>query len=295
MHHAKPADATAKPTDEAATPLALTPAPDALERFIKQIRKLSAEARPDRPAAATIEGTDPRLVAALAAATLSPSAEHLRDVASEYARIGVNDRAYDYLTRSIARDKRGAAGYDARARLWRDSGFPDRGLPDAYRAVYYAPASPIAHNTLGTILQVVGAYDAARLEFERALQLDPTAVYALSNVCYAWLLDGRGTEAEIACDKALQVNPRFTPARNNLALTYAMAGNDGAARRTFANAGDAAEAQYNTGLLHLARHEYRAAIDSFKRVLELRPDLHLAAARLRQTEEALDVAEEEEE
>ena len=292
---ARPADTATKPADEAAAPLALTPPADALERFIKQVRKLSMEARPDRPASPTIEGSDPRLVAALAVAAVSPTPAHLQEVASEYARIGVNDRAYDYLTRSLALDKRNAGGYDARARLWRDSGFPDRGLSDAHRAVYYAPASPIAHNTLGTILQLVGAYDAARFEFERALQLDPTAVYALSNLCYAWVLHGRGTEAEVACDKALQVNPQFTPARNNLALAYAMAGNDRAARHAFENADDAAQAQYNTGLLHLARHEYSAAIDSFKRVIELRPDLHLAAARVRQAEQAIDVAEEEEE
>jgi len=288
LHRAKPADATA-------APVALTPSPDSLERFIAQVRKLSMEARPDKPPAATIEGSDPRLLAALAAVALSPSIEGLQDVAHEYARIGVNDRAYEYLTRSLARDRRNAAGYDALARLWRDSGFPERGLADAHRAVYYAPASPIAHNTLGTILQLVGAQDAARREFERARQLDPTAVYALSNLCYAWLLDGHGAEAEVACDKALQVNPHFAPARNNLALTYAMAGRDGAARRAFEYAGDAAQAQYNMGLLHLARHEYREALDSFKQVVELRPDLRLAAARVRQAEQAIVGAEEEEE
>lgn len=288
MHHRKAEDAATRPA-------ALTPDPDALAHFIAQVRKLSMEARPGKPPAATIEGSDSRLIAALAAAAVSPSIERLQDVAGEYARIGVNDRAYEYLMQSLARDRHRAATYDALARLWRDSGFPERGLADAHRAVYFAPSSPIAHNTLGTILQRVGARAAARLEFQRALQLDPAAVYALSNLCYAWLLDGRGADAEIACDKALQVNPRFAPARNNLALVYAMSGDAGSANRAFEHASDPAEAQYNIGLLHLARHEYQEAIRSFTRVIELRPDLRLAAARVRQAEQAIARAEEEEE
>jgi len=95
---------------------------------------------------------------------LAPSPETLRAAANEYALAGVNDRAFEYLNRSIALAPRDAAGYDALARLWRDSGFPQLGLGDAYRAVYYAPASAIAHNTLGTLLQALGHRDAARRE-----------------------------------------------------------------------------------------------------------------------------------
>ena len=267
---------------------ATRPPADSLEVFMRKVRALSAEARPGRVPATTFESTRPRLAAAAAAATLAPSPETLRAAAAEYALAGVNDRAFEYLNRSIALAPRDAAGYDALARLWRDSGFPQLGLGDAYRAVHYAPASAIAHNTLGTMLQTLGHRDAARREYERALGLEPTAVYALNNLCYGWVLAGEGRHAVAACEKALSVDPDFAPARHNLALAFAVAGNVRAALRTFDANSDRAEALYNIGIVHLARREYREAIKAFEAVKTLRPDMRLATARLRQSQDAIE-------
>jgi Flp pilus assembly protein TadD len=255
---------------------------------MRKVRALSAEARPARASATTLESTRPGLAAAAAAAAFAPSSETLRAAAAEYARAGVNDRAFEYLNRSIALAPREAAGYDALARLWRDSGFPQLGLGDAYRAVYYAPASAIAHNTLGTMLQTLGHRDAARREYERALGLEPTAVYALNNLCYGFVLAGEGRHAVGACEKALSVDPDFAPARHNLALAFAVAGNISAARRTFDANSDRAEALYNIGIVHLARREYRDAIKAFETVQALRPGMRLATARLRQSQAAIE-------
>lgn len=269
------------------------PSPEALETFITKVRKLSMEARPQKPAAATIEGNDPRLAAALAAAMMTPSPERLRLVASEYERIGVNDRAYEYLTKAVTRDPHDAASYDALARLWRNSGFPQRGLGDAYRAIHYAPSSPIVHNTLGTLLQGLGMRGAARLEYERALRLDPTAVYALTNLCYSWMVDGRSQQAAVACDRALQLNPAYAPARNNLALAYAVGGDVAAAQSAFERIDDPAVAIYNIGLMHLARHEYPDALEAFARATKLDPTMRVASARMRQVQQAVENGEEE--
>ena len=255
---------------------------------MRKVRALSAEARPERVPVTTLESTRPRLAAAAAAVTLAPSPETLRAAASEYALAGVNDRAFEYLNRSIALAPRDAAGYDALARLWRDSGFPQLGLGDAYRAVYYAPASAIAHNTLGTLLQVLGHRDAARREYQRALGLEPSAVYALNNLCYGWVLEGEGRHAVGACEKALSADPDFAPARHNLALAFAVAGDVNAARRTFDASSDRAQALYNIGIVHLARREYRDAIKAFEAVKTLRPDMRLATARLRQSQSAIE-------
>ncbi len=264
------------------------PPADSLEVFMRKVRALSAEARPERVPTTTLESTRPRLAAAAAAATFAPSPETLRAAAAEYALAGVNDRAFEYLHRSIRLAPRDAAGYDALARLWRDSGFPQLGLGDAYRAVYYAPASAIAHNTLGTMLQALGHRDAARREYERALGLESTAVYALNNLCYGWVLAGEGRHAVGACEKALAVDPDFAPARHNLALAFAVAGNISATRRTFDANSDRAEALYNIGIVHLARREYRDAIKAFEAVQALRPDMRLATARLRQSQAAIE-------
>jgi Flp pilus assembly protein TadD len=255
---------------------------------MRKVRALSAEARPERVPAATLESLRPRLAAAAAAAAFAPSPETLRAAAAEYARAGVNDRAFEYLNRSIALAPRDAAGYDALARLWRDSGFPQLGLGDAYRAIYYAPDSSIAHNTLGTLLQSLGHREAARRAYERALGLEPTAVYALNNLCYGWVVQGEGRHAVAACQKALSIDPDFTPARHNLALAFAVVGDVGAARRTFDARSDRAQALYNIGIVHLARREYRDAVKAFEAVKMLRPDMRLAAARLRQSQTAIE-------
>ena len=287
--HERATAATPAPSSEAGNWVGSTmPAPDAMERFISTVRKLSMETRPDRPAAATIEGSDARLASALAAAVAQPSPERLRDVAAEYARMGVNDRAFDYVVKSMAHEPRSAAGFDALARLWRDSGFPEHGLGDAYRAVYHAPSSPVTHNTLGTLLQAVGAREASRREYDRAVHLDPSAAYALTNLCYSWLMDGHDQEAEAACLRALQVNPNYAPARNNLAIAYGIGGNLEAARNAFDRADDSASAFYNIGLLYLARHEYQDALDAFTRATELRPVLGAASIRVRQARQELD-------
>ncbi len=47
--------------------------------------------------------------------------------------------------------------------------------PDASRAVYYAPDSPVVHNTLGTVLQALGRRAEARAQYEKALAVDASA------------------------------------------------------------------------------------------------------------------------
>jgi Flp pilus assembly protein TadD len=66
--------------------------------------------------------------------------------------------------------------------MWRDWGFPHHGLQDAQRAVKYAPASPVVHNTLGTVFEGMGLRLQARQAYWRAVELDGRAEYALANL-----------------------------------------------------------------------------------------------------------------
>src|SRR5688572_1879478 len=257
----------AVPVSGAAQPQAAMVGPppqDSLETFMAKVRRLAAEARPQRSGAVTIEASDPRLAAALAAATVQPSSDTFRMVAVEYHRLGIADRAHEYLNRAITLDPQNAAAYDALARMWRDWGFPHLALGDAYRAVYYAPASAIARNTLGTIFQALAKRNLARVEYERALQLDPLAAYALNNLCYGWILDGDTRRAAGACVRALELDPGLTAASNNLGLAYAAAGELDSARRAFDRSGDRASTLYNLGIAHLARRRYSDAITAFQ-------------------------------
>jgi tetratricopeptide (TPR) repeat protein len=228
-----------------------------------------------------VELADIHLREALTAYESARTARGAQSVAEQYARLGIADRAHHYYSAALALDPGHHGAHDGLARLWRDAGLPHLGLTNSYRAIYYAPDSPSAHNTLGTLLQALGQRSAARAAYERALLLDPAATYALNNLCYARLLEGHTAQAIEACSKALALDPAMVAARNNLALAYAAMDRMDDARMTFA-AGDPADALYNTGILHLARGEYRDALHAFSAAHTARPWSGRALARARQ-------------
>jgi tetratricopeptide (TPR) repeat protein len=256
--------------------------PGELETYMAKVRRLSEEARPLPAAVATVEAADPRLAAALLAATARPVPATFRLVASEYRRLGIFDRAHEYLNRALRLDTQDAATLDLLARLWRDGGMPHLALGDAYRAVHYAPDSPAARNTLGTVFQALGRNDLARAEYERALRHDPSAAYAFNNLCYSWVLDARGPEAVTACRAALSAQPGLVAAGNNLGLALALTGGVEAAADAFDAAGDLASARYNEGIVLLATGRYSDALEAFTAARRARPSFRLAESRMRQ-------------
>jgi Tfp pilus assembly protein PilF len=142
------------------------------------------------------------------------------------------------------------------------------------------------HNTLGTVFQALGRRELARAEYQRALQLDANAAYALNNLCYGWMLDNNPKKAIVACENALKLQPDLAATHNNLGLAYAANGDMEAARASFARAGDKATELYNTGLVRLAQRDYHGAIDAFESAHAARPTLFEAAERARQARTA---------
>ena len=178
-----------------------------------------AEVRPASSASLlpTVETSDPALSAALLTlATAATPQAHLV-VAGRYRELGILDMAYDHFLSASQLDRTDASAYEGLARIWRDWGFPQLGLADASRAVYYAPSSASAHNTWGTVLAVTGHQGDARREYERAVQLDPRAAYALNNLCYLSFLEGDAPKALAECQAALSVDPALAAARGTLA------------------------------------------------------------------------------
>ena len=162
-----------------------SPLPAAAMPSEQALRRAEAAARAARtppPAPRTVESVDPELRTALAAlgADGTPAA-HVR-AALAYRRAGVLDRALDLFDQALQRDSRLAAAYDGRARIWRDWHLASVGMADAVRAVYFAPSSAAARNTLGTLLVAVGDCEGARRAFEHVLTLSPDAVYAKANL-----------------------------------------------------------------------------------------------------------------
>jgi len=270
-----------------ATSPGVRPPGESLETFMKKVQAISSEARMSRVALKTIEASDPRLAAALAASIVDPRPQTFRAVSAEYQRLRIGDRAFEFLSKALAMDRSDWQTYDALARMWRDQGFPNLALSDAYRAVYYAPSSAAARNTLGTVFQAMGRRADAARQYEMVLTLDPNAAYAFSNLCYTRMLAGNARTAIEACEEALVLEPDLTTAQNNLGLAYAAAGDLRAAGRAFDATGDRAAALFNAGMVNLARGRYADAVSAFAAAQVARPTMRIAAARQRQAELAV--------
>ena len=284
--HGRAVTAVPSPEERPATeqPAPLPPAQDSLDTHIEKVRALSSQARPrSRPnGAVSVEAWDRELAAALLAATAFPCPENEKAVASQYRRLGILDRALQRLASAIRMNPADSEAYDATARIWRDWGFPHIALAEAHRAVYFAPQSAPAHNTMGTILLALGDAKAATEHFKRAHALDGRAGYPLNNLCYARLLSGDPKGALDTCRQAVELAPNLTAARNNLALAYAASGDLVAASREFYGAGDKAAGQYNIGIISLSSGQFETAALAFEAAARLRPSFTLARERAAQ-------------
>lgn len=176
-----------------------TPSPD--------ISPAATSPRPSAGAASSssltsLEASSPRIRHALAALAASPTPERYLAVAGAYTAEGVRDKAFDYLTEGLRADHRSALLHDAVARAWRDWGLLDKALTAAHLAVYYAPDSPEAYNTLGTVLWALGQRAEATSTFEQATVLAPDAWYAWQNLCEGAMTAGHTLDATALCKRA---------------------------------------------------------------------------------------------
>ena len=230
----------------------------------------------------TVEAQDRVLATAILQAAIQPSADRLVRVGYRYYQLGIRDKAMEYFSRALDKTPKYAAAFDGRARIWRDWGLMTLAVSDAHRAVYFAPRSAAAHNTLGTVLQGMGRNVDAAEAYARAGALDTTALYAINNLCYLAFLDGHIETAIRRCDEAIQMNEAFAPARNNLALAYAAQGEFQQAWKHFVRASGEAVAHYNVGIVHLADKQYDAAVREFQAAYRVDPSFDAAHRRARQ-------------
>jgi Flp pilus assembly protein TadD len=204
---------------------ASTPEPlDSLDSYIARVRARAQQAvvARTRSTVMSVEAADPRLRDALDRLAIADTPERRHAAGAAYLHAGIVDNAFDQFTAALRLDRTDAGAHDELARIWRDWGFPHLGLADAHRAVYYAPRSPAARNTLGTLFQALGLTAEARRAYEAAVTLDPRAAYALSNLCALDLAEGRLADAAAACDRALEADETLLAARRNLALVRAL-------------------------------------------------------------------------
>ncbi len=128
----------------------------------------------------------------------------------------------------------------------------------------------------------MGLFSEARTAFREALARSPRADYALNNLCYVNLMEGRTDDAIAICRDALAIDPGSKIARNNLALAYAAIGDSRAAYREFAHAGDVASASYNMGIALAAVGRFPEAARAFDTAWRMNPRMTDARDRARQ-------------
>jgi tetratricopeptide (TPR) repeat protein len=204
--------------------------------------RVAAPPQPPASIGTTLETSDPALAEALLIERVEPTPANYVRTAREYLRLGVLDAAYSKANQAVELDPRCADAHELMARTWRTWGFLDRALGAAYRATFYAPRSASAANTLGTVLDAMGKTELAIAAYRRALALDASAAWTLSNACYAEFRIGHLDDARRFCQSALAIDSTLAAAHNNLALTFAAGGDFAGARTEFLAAGDSATA-----------------------------------------------------
>jgi tetratricopeptide (TPR) repeat protein len=238
-------------------------------------------AAPPRAEPRTIESDDPELRDALSSVRQARTCSTLTQLGVVYERLELRDLAARHLSDAIKLDPKCGAAHDAMAKVWRNAGMQAAALGSAYRAIYFSPESPQFWNTYGTVLQELGRTKEAAAAYRRVAQLDESAAYAHSNLCYLEMQVGDMDAAADACLAALAVDATFVPALNNLALLRAASGKPAEAFELFASAGGVAAAHYNIGMVRLAQREFAAALTAFEAAYHENPAFDAAHAKAR--------------
>ena len=230
----------------------------------------------------TLEDHNKTLAAARLRALAAPTVENQRALGEEYAKAGVLDAALDHFDAALRLDPHDVPSLDGSARIWREWGYADLALPQAYRAVQQAPNSPVVHNTLGTLLLKLGDLDAAREQFEQARNLAPGAAYPVNNLCYVELRRENSVDAIPLCREAAAMDPRSHTVRNNLAVALAVSGDLEGAVIAFESGTSPAIAAYNQGMVLVAAGQLDRARTAFGLAREADPAFAPALMRLKQ-------------
>jgi tetratricopeptide (TPR) repeat protein len=106
----------------------------------------------------------------------------------------------------------------------------------------------------------------------------------MTNLCYLSFLAGRQQAAARDCSTALSRSRQFAPARNNLALAYAAAGQADTARSHLLGSTDDAVGHYNLGIVLLAQKQYKEAAAEFHAATRRDPSFAAAHRRAREAE-----------
>ena len=148
------------------------------------------------------------------------------------------------------------------------------------------PRSPLAHVNLGRWWTDQGKPDLALKEYRAALDIDPNYILALNNLAFTLFQRGEIDASIDACQKVLERNPRNSKAHNNLGLALQRRGDLDAAMSHYQLAVDCdpenAQAHHNLATLLHRRGKIDEAIDQYGLAIRANPRYFNAHAHLGQ-------------
>lgn len=168
-----------------------------------------------------------------------------------------------------------AVGWNVRATAAQALGQTDEAIRAYRRAARLEPANPATRNNLGLLLLEQGAADAARAEFEAALNHRPGFFEARFNHALALESSGAWPEAERAYRAILEQQPKLAAAHDRLGTVLAQQGQGAAALAAYDQAVHLAPAtagfHLNRGNVLHALGRIEEAERAYRRALELQP------------------------
>lgn len=192
------------------------------------------------------------------------------------------DNAIGVLNRALALDPNFGKAYAERGTaywldytLTKQTGWVDKARVDCSKAVSLGNAGIDGHLCTGLIDAGTGQYQEAVAEYQKAVELDPTAQHAYVGLADAYAKLNRLTDAEDAYRQAIAANPTSVFVYERLGIFYLQQAEYAKAADNFGKAINLAPESYinysNLGAANLYLGNYPAAIAAFQQSLKLRP------------------------
>ncbi|MFN7975249.1 MAG: tetratricopeptide repeat protein [Acidobacteriota bacterium] len=141
------------------------------------------------------------------------------------------------------------------------------------------PEDPRTYQRLGDSASANKQWPEAIDSYQKYLAIDPGNSVVHNSIGLANLVLGRADEAETHFRRAVEINPQFADALNNLGLVLDRKGDRAGAKTQFAACAAITTnitpwtCLYNLGKLQFEDGEYPQAVESFRQAFERRPEV----------------------
>ncbi|HZZ72305.1 MAG TPA: tetratricopeptide repeat protein [Pirellulales bacterium] len=189
-------------------------------------------------------------------------------------------------TKAVDKDAGSYSQQMAKARALENNGRWDDARSIYEKLLSDFPDRYETNHRLGVIADHRRHYAEAVLYYQAALKLHPKDAEIYDDLGYSYFLAGQLSKAEIACSKAVSLEPESPRFHNNLGLIHGNQGNLNAALVDFRKAGSEADAQFNLAFILAEKGNFDGAKDCFRRALDADPTFEAAKKALRSFDHA---------